>query len=211
MNQKGAVHRTAQCVLSQGEGCESHANKAEFPCFLLRKLSVTQSAKSVCSELQISHAVGSRNSPLSPAWSGGSCLPPSLLLSELPLQNATVPLCCSTPLFEGKAVAKLYRFGCELKARSRKGRKSLPAQWCGFFWCLPGLIQSSIILSTMLALCTEDSKAGSFKGPAQNKSRCSLILVSSGFYLCFFFFFLFLPSILQLGIYVYSIIGYNGI
>lgn len=72
-----------------------------------------------------------------------------------------------------------------------RGRKSLPAQWCGFFWCLPGLIQSSIILSTMLALCTEDSKAGSFKGPAQNKSRCSLVLVSSGFYLCFFFFFFF--------------------
>lgn len=95
MNQKGAVHRTAQCVLSQGEGCETHANKAEFPCFLLRKLSVTQSAKKpVCSELQISHAVGSRNSPASPALRGGSCLPPSAAALWAPLAECN----CSTVL-----------------------------------------------------------------------------------------------------------------
>lgn len=207
MNQKGAVHRTAQCVLSQGGGCEAHANKTEFPCFLLRKLSVTQSAKTVCSELQISHAVGSRNSPPSPALSGGSCLPPSAAALWAPLAECN----CSTVLLHGSVWGESDGQTQQIWMRARSlfqdtaekviqlsgvGSSDVRQAWSSH--------PSSYQLCWLCAQRTQ--KLGLLKGLSRKKSRLALVLVSSGFYLCLFFLLFY-----SLVVYIYSIMDYNVI
>lgn len=119
----------------------------------------------------------------------GAELPPSISCCSLSCPYRVQLLHCAAPhlCLRGEPRPNSTDLDASSKPVPGHSTKSLPAQWCGFLCCLPGLIQPSIILSTKLALCTEDSKAGSFKGPVQEKGRLSLILVSSGFYLPFVF------------------------
>ena len=181
MNQKGAVHRIAQCVLSQGEGCETHANKAEFPASSLRRRMWHNQQKpfAVNCKFRMFLQAGTYLWILHEVEQAASLSVPAL--------GAPLAKCkCSTALLLGSFVHESNGPAQQVWMWARipagvlgHGRAGLPAQWCMFFWLSPGLIQQSLFFSIMVALCTEDSKALSFKGPFR-KSRISSSLVPSG-------------------------------
>lgn len=170
--------------------------------------------KNVCSELQISHAAGSRNSPPSPALSGGSCLPPSAAALWAPLRKCN----CSTLLLHTSVWGESHGQTQQIWMRawrpfqdtaekvfqlSSVGSSDVCQAWSNH----PSFYQ----LSWLCAQRTQ--KLALLKGLFRKKSRLSLVLVSSAFYLCFVFSLLFYSREVYvfLVVYVYSIIGYDVI